>query len=514
MINLDELLTGAADRLDDATANLTIPDAPRPQMPVGRIVAVAACLVALVGAAVVVRSREHHREPQAPPGLLEGRFGSKITMTEVPDGDNDPQTWKVVASPAGGTVSVVRESTTVTTAAVAATTPDGRTGDTVPADGGGGELCLAGSFVGGGCPPDLATLVLTTSSRNDTEGQALVSGVPADAYAVTFRAGATRYWARPVHGVVVFPYPVTADALSTATAIADDGTILATATQHDATLTNAEVTAAATTQATGETIPGGWFTTAEATHANVAAIVTRLQGRSGQIGFGGPFTSQSFVVNPENTLWLQVITVRSADVDEVTAQLDSGHRGSVRRTVAEPDGLTVLLWADNDVTDATIDAAAGALTQTNPTPDYTRSLDGPHAFTGSQPVGAAGIPGLWALLSQPLDAPAGQVVRIEGDDLGNLMVTRFGDETGSNSYTSINIAANSAPTALPQAGAPLDNMIVVPSDVHDLRLTLDDGSTVTLNLVDLQPYADAKVAFTSDDPGAHQISKVHVNEGS
>ena len=510
MIDVDELLTGAAARLDVATANLPIPGPPRAAAPVGRIIAAAACAAAAVGAMVVVGSRDRHRQPQAPPGLLEGSYGTEITLNEVADGDDDPTTWKVVAAPAGGAVSVERQST-ATTAAVAATVPGGTADTIAAAPNGSAELCLMGTGAGGSCPPDPGTFTLTTSNRSDADGQALVSGIPADTYAVTFRAGDIRYWARPVHGIAAFPYPGAAAALSTATAIAGDGTILATATQHDSTLTGTEIAAAAITSGTGDTIPGGWYAPTDV-GTSIGGIITRLEGRTGQIGFGGPFTAQGLVVDTDHNLWLQVITVHTGDVDEVTARLDSGGRGSVRRTVAEAAGLTVLLWADDDVSDTTIDNAGRTLSQTNPTPEYVRPMDGPQAFTAASPIGIMGTPGLWALLSEPLDAPLGEALRIQGDDLGNLRVARLAGTDASSVYATVDIGPNGERPAVPQVGAAVFSLTPVPSDVRALGVTLDDGTTAALALVDLQPYADAKVALAPDDLAVRTIRTVDVDD--
>lgn len=512
MIDLDELLTGAADRLDDATSHLAIPDAPRPSRPVGRIVAIGACAAAAIGGVIVVRSSDHRtlRPAQDPPGLYDGTYGDEITLTEVPDGDDDPTTWKLVASPAGGEVSAERtvsEGRLTTSVAAgssisATTAPDTVFADAAPSGGDPG-LCITTSNTGGVCGSALDELTLQLGFRGD-DGQVLTTGVPAGAAAVTFQSGDVQYWTRPVHGVALFPYPASASNSATVTVLDALGGTLATRSERNSTLTDAEVAAAVVTHGTGQRIAGGWYTSPDIAVGG-ASVAVRLEGRTGQSGFGGPFASQALALDTSANSWLVVLTVATSDLSEVTDRLAADESGSVRRTIDEPDGVAVLIWTSDDVPDSVIDTAVARLTTTNPPPEMTISLDQPRSFHAMTSYSLVATPAVVTLVTDTVTASDGTQLRVECDDLGDVWAKRLDDDHGE----AVDAGPHAyVPAALPEVGQHLFPLTAVPADVTSLTVTLDDRTTLDLPLADLRPYADAKVAIAPPIDNGRSIASV------
>ncbi len=91
------------------------------------------------------------------------------------------------------------------------------------------------------------------------DGGVLVYGLPADVVAVAFTSGAERFWARPDHGAVLFPFDDTASPEAKAEAYAANDTIVQTYNASNDQLTNAEVVARAVTTETAESLASGWF---------------------------------------------------------------------------------------------------------------------------------------------------------------------------------------------------------------------------------------------------------------
>jgi hypothetical protein len=110
MNTIDEMLTGAANRLDHATSTVS-PPAFEPSAPRGGRIAVGIVCVAALGVAayaIVIREPNRAQVASLPPGLREGRFGTEIVMNDIPDGDDDATTFVLLAEPAGGEVTVTK----------------------------------------------------------------------------------------------------------------------------------------------------------------------------------------------------------------------------------------------------------------------------------------------------------------------------------------------------------------------------------------------------------------------
>ena len=273
-------------------------------------------------------------------------------------------------------------------------------------------------------------------------------------------------------------------------------------------LTDAEIAAATVTQGTGERIPGGWYTSPDLAQGG-SAIAVRLEGRTGQSGFGGPFTAHAIALDDAATRWLDVLTVATSDVDDVTQRLNDRGRGSVRRTIPEPDGVTVLIWSDDEVDEATVNAAVAGLTTTDPQPDQTISLDAPRSFHAAASYSFVGTPGVVALVTSVVTATDGTRLRVERDDLGDVYATLLDEdidavEAGPHA---------SEPTHVPSAGEVIERLTTVPTEVTALTVVLEDGATLDLALADLGPFANAKVAIAPPTNAGRRIVSVDATTG-
>jgi hypothetical protein len=412
--------------------------------------------------------------------------------------------------PGGVATSVVGDGPAplTTDAAVTGASSDG-TADTVPSGASAGPaLCTTLADGSGYCAHDDERPGLFLSGRGPS-GQTLVHDLPASTFAVTFQSGGVRYWERPLHGVALFPYP--ADAATTATYAAIDatGTFLAGDAATNATMTDAEVAAATVTTATGDTIPGGWFVdTMPGT--GLGGEVVRLVGRTTPLGFGGPFSDQAYVVGqtaPEQ--WVDVITIRTADIAAVDQRLAAAAGGSVRHRAEVAPGVTVLVWATDEVPAVEIDRAVATLRQRDPEPVLAIDLDRPFAFTGPRAYSFIGSSPARRALTSDTVATTGDGRRVVGvsDDVGDVDFS-VQLSTGITNATRVGPHVPD-PKRLPAVG---DNVFrglwAVPAGTTSVRLTLDDATVVIPEVIDVSLAADAVLLFVPDDHGAHLVTAV------
>ncbi|MEP7114295.1 MAG: hypothetical protein ABI862_13600, partial [Ilumatobacteraceae bacterium] len=252
MNGIDELLRDATTRLDHAVSSTIAPELGPAPGHHGRLAVRLACVVVLGAAGYAISTRVTNSETATalPPGLLDGRYGTQITITEVADGDNDPQTFSLRAEPDAGTVKVTKPAT-----GTGPTTINGGSQDFSLV-----ELCLSSSSAGDFCGPRdlLMTPQFIVSSRGP-QGQAVVVGAPAGTAAIIFTAGSTILWAEPLHGIVAFPFPESSAASASAEAIDSNGLVIWQQSASDAALTPSEVANATVTEPTNDILANGYF---------------------------------------------------------------------------------------------------------------------------------------------------------------------------------------------------------------------------------------------------------------
>ncbi|MCU1501387.1 MAG: hypothetical protein JWM12_741 [Ilumatobacteraceae bacterium] len=511
--SLDDLLTGAAQRLDDATAHVAVPSAPRPAIPVGRLAAAAVCVTAVAGGAIAIRARDHHRQRPAsyPPGLLDGANGPQITLAEVPDGDDDPGTWRLEATPSGGTIERTKQEGGI------ATTAAGTTADTVATgpvpDAATPLYCLTAGSAGGVCPDAGEVAEMVVGPRGD-DGQAFVYGLPDDTFAVTFQSAGVRFWERPMHGVALFPFPAAAATTVTFAAIDVDGRLVAGGSAGNTAMTAAEVAAAVVTTATEDTLEAGWFVEPP-DGVGLGAQVIRLRGRNAVVGFRGPFTEQGYLLDAAGSAvqWVDVITLRSADVDAVRGRLERAVGGSVRSTTEVEPGVTVIVRAADGVPSSETDRAVATLGRRAPRRELVNDLDTPFAFNSERSYNFSGAsPALQVLMGDVVGNVEGHEILAMSDDVGDV---QFRVEVAPSNRAGVDVGPHVVdPKRLPAVGDQAFRWLwAVPGDVTSVRLTLDDGTIVTPQVVDVTAIVDARLLFVAADAGARRVVAVEAQHG-
>ena len=423
MSALEDQIAGARTRLDTALDAHAVPLAPPPHRRSALPVLIVAALIA--GAVVIagwLRPDERVAPASPPPGLAEGRYGDEVRILEIDDGDGDPATILLRGDPDAGEVRIYPADGTTT--ATTAPRPAGETRSPAP-EVPPVEVCVESPGAGGLCT-DWASLrrdpVLQLGARG-AGGQAVVTGVPDDVYAVVYESGPTRRWARPGRGIVVFPRPDEAASSATVVGLAADGGRVFTQSSDDQTLSNPEIEALAASRLSDVTLDAGWFATVP-DDGLAGPTVTRLTGRSGGAGFTGPFTAQTYATtrsystdDPSNTVW--VITVRTDDLADAVQRLRRTGL-EARRAIDVAPGVTVLLWAGDAVTDVDVDAAIASLTATAPDPATTLDATTARAWQSTDRAPAMVTMGspLEALLTDPVATFEGGEIVSQPDDVG------------------------------------------------------------------------------------------------
>ena len=230
MIDLDDTLAAAARRLHTHTDHLPIPAVPGKPGPTRRIAPArigGALLLAGLTAGIVVMVQ---REPESnidsgtlPASVLDGSYGTELTLTEIDDGDNNPRTIKLRSTPLGGEATIKPSSQ--------ASLPTVVSGTADPSVIGVGDLCIDSTGAGGVCGPIVAAEMML--GPRGPEGQAMVYGLPPEVVIVAFTSGDQRFWQRPRHGVAIFPFGERAVPKGSVRFIASDGSVLDTQTAHN-----------------------------------------------------------------------------------------------------------------------------------------------------------------------------------------------------------------------------------------------------------------------------------------
>lgn len=512
MNGLDELLADAALRLDDATGHLPIPRPPSPSFPVGRVALRFACALAIAGGIFAVAQRRNvPTAAELPPGFVEGLHGQQITIDEIDDGDNNNATYTLRATPGGGFVRVapVNGSTPTTIAAAAVVSTPTAAAPANPA----AQVCVSGTEDGdtGGAgsvcgDPGQPPQVLL--SNRGEHGQAVVYGLPPKTAAVALIAGSARYWAQPVHGIAAFPYPASAAMTATFQAFNSAGQVIATDQGVNTTMTQAEVEAAAVTHQTAAVLPGSWFGDVPL-GMGYGAEVVRLHGRTALTGFQGPFASQGYVPDPNHGHdWVFVVTMRSADADAVRQRLDGIAGGSIRATLDVADGVQVVVWASDPVGSKEIDRLVPTIRERAPLDGRAVDLDVVRSFQSENAFYAIGVPVLEALRTDKVATVNGHDVLAEADDTGEIVFTVAGDDSGMTE-----VGPNLPPHTPTVHGSTFAGLWPVPADIGQITLTLDDGTVLTPEVIDVRPLVNAKLLYLSHDHPVGTIAEVHTQAG-
>ena len=509
MNGLDELLAEAVLRLDDATGHLPIPRPPSPSFPAGRVALRVACALAIAGGIYsVAQRRTAPTAAELPPGFVDGSHGEQIIITQIDDGDDNSATYTLQATPGGGIVRVApaNGSTPTTLAATAVANGTGPT-VAVPADT-ATQVCVTGTVtgdVGGaggvcGDPTQPPQVLLGTRGQH---GQAVVYGLPPKTAVVAFVAGSARYWAEPVHGIAAFPYPASAAMTATFQAFNATGQVIAGDQGTNTTMTQAEVEAAAVTHQTADVLPGSWFGDVPS-GAGYGAEVVRLHGRTALTGFQGPFASQGYVPDPNhNHDWVFVVTARSVDAEAVRHRLDAVAGGSIRTTLDVADGVQVLVWASGAVGSQEVDRLVPTIRERAPLDGRAVDFDVAHAFESENGFHSFGLPVLEALRTDKVAAVNGHDVLAEADDTGEIVFTVAGDDSGMTEV------GPSLPPRTPVVhGSTFAGLWPVPADIGQITLTLDDGSVLTPDVIDVRPLVNAKLLYLSQDHPVGTIARV------
>ena len=500
---LDELLHDAASRLDHATATMIAPELPAPPRVGARVAVGVVCLAAVGAAGYAVSIRSDDATPAAlPPGLREGRYGTQIVMSEVPDGDNDPETFSLEATPGGGYVKVTK--------------PTGGTTKVTVSDGSqessAAEVCLdapSGGFCG--TAEQLAQTQLLTGPRS-ADGQVIVYGLPKSVVAVTLQAGTERHWSEPLHGIVAFPFPEVAAASVTVDALDSDGAVVWEQSTTDTSLTAAEIEALTVTHETAAYMADGYF--GEVLEGDGwGPEVVRRHGRTALTGFTGPFASQSYVVDPTgsggNSHWVYAITVPTDQLPDMLTRLANAHDGSVRKTIEPSAGVTVLVWGGDDVADSEIDRFAGTLAQRPPQASSGSDLDLPAAWGSSTHTPFSSQDG------SPLDAIVADVVAtVDGHDVialaDDIGVVQFHVSGTNGSYASLGGPPDPNEWKLAVGGPTIVGLMPLASDVTGYTITLDDGTVVEPEIIDVRPLVDGKLMYFADAHDGRTIAKIDI----
>jgi hypothetical protein len=444
----------------------------------------------LVGGYSLTRTHPLTRVGTVPASFLAGRHGTEVVIVEVDDFDGDPRTVTLRPS-IGGDVKLYPMLEPWYTTVPGARPPD--------------QVCHDIAATGSRC---------ATSEESDmdvsyrsAQGFAVIFGLTGETAAVAFDAGAGRYWARPTHGIVVFPFVEAAAARASAQAYTAGGVLIRSYSAVDYRLTTAEVAGQVVSKPTSDVLASGQFfgenidlvrPMSGATEApRSSGEIARYRGRASKTGFSGPFTATGALPpcpdcgGPRNGVW--AVTVRTADSDAIRSRL-APLGGTLRASEVSP-GQTLFIWFDDTSPIDFVETAVASL-RSHPADGRPGSYDIPHAWSGpNRPwVRESYVVPLTALLTDPVGSLDGHQVLAQSDDLGETLFA-FADAdlavlpvtVGSSEYTT---------PRLPKVGELVGGALAaVPPDVETLTLTLSDGTVVQPTLVDVTAVAAAKLYF-------------------
>ena len=350
-------------------------------------------------------------------------------------------------------------------------------------------------------------------------GQAFAFGLPAGTVAVTFEAGPERHWARPVDGVAVFPFGEDATAQAIVMFVRADGSTISSLSQVSTTPTSAEVADRQISKPTAETLPQAWTFASPPQIAEwpTGGTFVRRHGRNALTGFTGPFVIQLLSTDRSDQSSgseIAVVTVPTARADEMRGRLATVAAGGIDGDTTNPDGTTVLVWTGPAVKAADRDRVLRGLTSGFPVIDNTLvfDLDIARVWDSGNGPGRVGFPDVLNPLSAVVDDVVGTVtvdgvdnqLRAGADDLG---VVRY---VLSGSNASAVIDPRLAPTLLKVGDGVNPGFVPVPASTTSLSVTLDDGSTVSAQLIDVGPLSDVKLALFPSSVEHRTVASVTV----
>ena len=516
---LDELLTVAAARLRAATESVAVGAPPAPSFPMRPVLGVAAAAVLVAGTVGVLATTAGRRAGGLPAGFAQGRYGTEIHLAETDDGDGNHDTILLRATPAGGDVQIARGTSAAAQTPTTEATSGGTPGPTPAAPA--IDLCIT-SPAGGVCgaASQFTGPELVLGPRGAT-GQALVYSLPSDAAVVAFAAGPEQHWSRPVDGVVVFPFGDEATSRAAATVFRSDGSVLARLDSANLTPTAAEVAARQISRPTVDTLPQGWTFASPPPIAEwpTGGTFVRRHGRNTRTGFTGPFVIQQLSTDRADQSvrsWIAVITVPTSLADEMRQRLAGVADGGIDGDVTNADGTTVLVWTGSGVKAAARDRVLHGLAPGFPVVASDTSvydLDIARTFdAGSDGSGRVGNPGGVF----PLDAVLDDVVATVVVDGAPQMLFAGADDLGVVQYAlptanaSTSVDPRIAPRPLKVGDTMFRGFVAVPASTTSLSVTLDDGSTVDAQLIDVRPLSDVKLALFPASVEHHTIASVSV----
>lgn len=484
---LDAVLSGAAARLQTEAAEVALGAAPAPSFPTTAVLRIAAAVVLFAGvAAGAVAVSRHDAGDSVPAAFTDGQYGPEIVLRPVDDGDGNADTTRLHAEPGGGEVRVLSGASAV--AYGAEPTADAATWRCYEFPSGSGTC---------GSPREPQ---LELSGTRGPDAQALVLWIPRDVVAVAFEAGdATRSWARPVDGIATFPFPATASASATATLVRADGTAVAVVDAFDETPTDAERVTALTPETLARPLavtepPAGFRSTDEA--------YVRAHGRRGAAtGFGGPFVLQSFTSGTTDRSLVEVLTVNVAGAGDARQRLGRASPvGGLRSEVAGP-GVVTFVWAGTEVGDDVVEAFVARVQPG--VPATPTDLDLPYSWNGQSDRSMDRFLNRISIGRLLFDDVAtvdvdGRSQRLVagGDDAAVVQYWYDADEGDRSTHSNFGAVVPQGPPRPPRAGQRLTaTPWPVPWSTVSLTITLDDGTTVTPQLVDARPTSDAKLAI-------------------
>lgn len=456
--------------------------------------AAAAVLVAVGGVGLALTSREHTR---LPPGFTAGQFGTEVVLREVDDGDNSSDTVRLEAT-LGGTVSITLGAAAKSRTAVS--TPSGERPATET------EVCIEAPNAGGRCGPVPVEPELMLGSR-DPSGQAIVDGISPEVVAVRFEAGpANRYWSRPVRGIALFPLTEQATAQATATLVRSDGTTVARLQADSTSLTTTEIAAAQVSRPTTVTLPATWTVNDPPApfNSDTTFLVVRRHGRNVATGFDGPFAAQQLPMRNDadpfhSVAWL--LTVPTDRLDEVSRRIANATNGRTTTTRDNSDGTSVMLWVGRGIPAGAADGLLERATTTLPPAASITDLDIARAWDSGNNPGRVGF------RDDVLSALQNDILTTVTIDGAERKLWAAADDVGAVMYRLSNIKDQESPgygvatveprttLELPKGRVLGPGLWPVPATTQTLTLSLDDGSTVTPQLVDVRPLSNAKLAI-------------------
>jgi hypothetical protein len=503
------MLNAAGTRALDSTAGLALPGAPRPSRPTGMYSAVGAVatLAVVAGGVALNRSTGGVKAGKVPASFLNGAHGTEIVMKQIDDGDNNPQTITLDAGPAGQVKLYPGNAQTTPTTAVAVAVASGSTIPQPPIDG----TCLE-TASGGLCPMNVDEPEMMIASRSD-HAAVTVYGLPSKVVAVAFTSGTERYWTRPFQGVVVFPFSEAASHEVRTDAYAADDTIIQSFENVSDELTTAEIAGQAVTTQTDETLATGWFVPNYTPLAPTAmGEFARYRGRTSKTGFTGPFTAQGISICTDECptdrgIW--IVTVNSSRSDEVRTRLEV--LGGNLRTIEPAAGATVLVWSETSSPKDRVDAVVAAMTARVTDKQFAQLLDAPRTWGEFGPPSGQAV--IDVILGEKVGELDGHAVVAQSDDLG---IVQFTSRIAPQFVIATSVGGARFAPAIPAVGSVwFPTLYAVPGEVTGLTVSLSDGSIVRPTVLDVRPFAPARLFSVAGDPNKQSptITNVEVTRG-